>query len=234
MQRCQTSLCICLLAVPLAVSVQAQRLCPIQPCPYPAWLGNAAGLGHRAALLWQICPGQDLTRSSPRAFVFLFMLLSLLFVIMIMFFPSQPLLPVGSLSSGSLKVSLVLWTWHKQTSLLCPSQHPPAACMKVSLLPHLSLNQLMGWPASACKFESWGCDCEHSDWECRRACPGTAGCFTFFPKLAPSLHTFPWKSAVLFCWTSHCQWLRQLPEFKCIHHCQGMNRTQRRMSSPNA
>lgn len=41
-------------AVPLAVSVQAQGLCPTQPCPHPAWLGNAAGLGYRAALLWQI------------------------------------------------------------------------------------------------------------------------------------------------------------------------------------
>lgn len=221
-------------AVPLAVSTQAQRLCPTQPCPHAAWLGNAAGLGYRAALLWQICPGQDLTHSSSRAFVFLVMLLSLLLFILMIFFFSHPLLPVGCLSSGALKVSLVLWTWHKGTSLLCPSQHPPPACTKVSLLLLLSLNQLMGWPASSCRFESWGSDFEHSDWECRRTCPGTAGCFTFFPSLVLPSTPLPCSlkecTAVLLDLT--LPGLRQVPEFKCIRHCQGKNRTQRRMKFP--
>lgn len=90
---------------------------------------------------------------------------------------------MGCLSSGSLKVRLVKWTCHKRTSLLCPSQHPPPACTKVSLLLLLSLSQLMGRPASACRFESWGSGFAHSDWECRRGCPGTAGSLTFFPSL---------------------------------------------------
>lgn len=96
-------------AVPLAVSTQAQKQCPTQPCPRPAWPGNAAGLGYRATPLWQICPGQDLTLSSPRAFVFLFMLLPLLLFILMIFF-SHSLLPMGCPSSGSLKVRLVTWT----------------------------------------------------------------------------------------------------------------------------
>lgn len=178
-------------AVPLAVSTQAQRLCPTQPCPHAAWLGNAAGLGYRAALLWQICPGQDLTHSSPRAFVFLFMLLSLLlFILMIFFFFSHPLLPVGCLSSGALKVSLVLWTWHKGTSLLCPSASSP--CLHEGLIAAAFVTE----PADgmACFFmQVW----ELGEWfsaqwlGMQEDLPRDCRVFYLLPKLGPSLHTSP-------------------------------------------
>lgn len=93
MQRCQTSLCICLLwwksdyteCCPLACLRASSEAVPHTALPTPSLARKCCGLGYRATLLWQICPGQDLTRSSPRAFVFLFMLLPLLLFIVIFF-----------------------------------------------------------------------------------------------------------------------------------------------------
>lgn len=191
MQRCQTSLCICLLwwksvytaCRPLGCLHTSSEAVPHTALPTSslarkccwAWLQGSPSLANLPR------PGFN-TLFSQGFCLLVYAVITLAFHFDDFFF-SHSLLPVGCLSSGALKVSLVPWTWHKRTSLLCPSQHPPPACMKVSLLLLLSLNQLMGWPASSCRFESWGSDFEHSDWECRRACPGTAGCFTFFPSL---------------------------------------------------